>query len=204
VLDLGANVDCTAEHLRQFGIMGSLLVSAVEQVELPRVGLLNIGAEDIKGNQVVREAATLLRTTDLNFVGNVEDIYSGQADVVVCDGFVGNVALKTTEGLAQMLALILREEFNRNLLARLMGLAAYPVLKRFKGRVDPRRYNGAVLVGLRGVVVKSHGGADDYAFGQALDRAAEAAAHRLVERIERKMAGAWPRAASPVTEVALS
>lgn len=204
VLDLGANVDCTAEHLRQFGIMGSLLVSAVEQVERPRVGLLNIGTEDIKGNQVVRDAAALLRATDLNFVGNVEDIYSGQADVVVCDGFVGNVALKTTEGLAQMLALILREEFNRTLLTRLMGLAAYPVLKHFKARVDPRRYNGAVLVGLRGVVVKSHGGADAYAFGQALDRATEAAAHRLVERIEQKMAGAWPRAVSPVTEVASS
>lgn len=188
VLDLGANVDCTAEHLLQFGLMGAALVRAVEGVELPRVGLLNIGEEAIKGNQVVRDAAEFLAASPLNFVGNIEDIYCGAADVVVCDGFVGNVALKTTEGLAQMLAVFLREEFARSVWTRFAGLMAYPVLRRFKDRVDPRRYNGAVLVGLRGTVVKSHGGVDAYAFGWALDRAWEAGRHRLVERVAEQMA----------------
>ncbi|THF60876.1 phosphate acyltransferase PlsX [Pseudothauera rhizosphaerae] len=188
VLDLGANVDCSAEHLLQFGIMGAQLVAAVEHVDRPRVGLLNIGEEEIKGNEVVREAFGLLRASDLNFCGNVEDIYRGSADVVVCDGFVGNVALKTTEGLAQMLTAILKQEFTRNPLAKLMALVALPVLKAFKKRVDHRRYNGAALLGLRGVVVKSHGSADAYAFEQAIHRAAEAAANRLIERIGERMA----------------
>ncbi len=192
VLDLGANVDCTAEHLLQFGLMGAALVRAVEGIEQPRVGLLNIGEEAIKGNQVVREAAEFLAASPLNFIGNVEDIYAGVADVVVCDGFVGNVALKTTEGLANMLATFLREEFRRNWLTRLMGIAAYPVLQRFKKRVDPRRYNGAVLVGLRGAVVKSHGGVDEYAFGWAIERAWEAGQHRLVERVAEEIARVAP------------
>lgn len=188
VLDLGANVDCSPEHLLQFGIMGAQLVSAVEHVERPRVGLLNIGEEEIKGNEIVKQAAVLLRASGLNFCGNIEDIYEGAADVVVCDGFVGNVALKTSEGLAQMLTAFLKEEFARNLLTKLMALAALPALKAFKRRVDHRSYNGATLLGLRGVVVKSHGSADTYAFEQAIHRAAEAAANQLIERIGSRMA----------------
>ena len=190
VLDLGANVDCSAEHLLQFGIMGAMLVSAIDHVERPRVGLLNIGEEVIKGNDVVKQAAELLRASGLNFCGNVEgnDIFKGAADVVVCDGFVGNVALKTTEGLAQMLATFLRQEFGRNLLTKMAALIALPVLNRFKRRVDHRRYNGAPLLGLRGVVVKSHGSADVLAFGNALAKAAEAASNRLLERIVGRMA----------------
>jgi glycerol-3-phosphate acyltransferase PlsX len=189
MLDLGANVDCTAEHLLQFGIMGAMLVAAVEHHDRPSVGLLNIGEEDIKGNELVKEAADLLRGSGLNFHGNVEgdDIFKGTTDVVVCDGFVGNVALKTTEGLVQMLAAFLREEFSRGILARLMALVALPVLRRFKRRADHRRYNGAVLLGLRGVVVKSHGSADAFAFEQAVARAADAAGNNLIGRIGDRM-----------------
>jgi glycerol-3-phosphate acyltransferase PlsX len=190
VLDLGANVDCTPAHLLQFAVMGAMLAAAVEHIDRPSVGLLNIGEEAIKGNEVVKQAAELLRKSGLNFRGNVEgdDIYKGTTDVVVCDGFVGNVALKTSEGLAQMLAAFLREEFSRNLVSRAMALVALPVLRRFKDRVDHRRYNGAALVGLRGVVVKSHGSADAFAFEQAIYRAAEAASNRLIERITERMA----------------
>jgi glycerol-3-phosphate acyltransferase PlsX len=154
------------------------------------VGLLNVGAEEIKGNEVARKAFGLLRASNLNFHGNVEgdDIYKGVTDVVVCDGFVGNVALKTTEGLARMMATFLRDEFERGPLSRLMGAVAWPVLRRFKRRADPRRYNGAVLLGLRGIVVKSHGSADIFSFEQALARAAEAASNRLVERIGDRVA----------------
>ena len=190
VLDLGANVDCSAEHLLQFGVMGSSLVAAIEHKERPSVGLLNIGEEAIKGNDVVKEAADLLRASGLNFYGNVEgdDIYEGTVDVVVCDGFVGNVALKTSEGLAQMLGAMLKQEFSRSLLTKLMAAVALPVLKRFKQRVDHRLYNGAPLLGLRGVVLKSHGSADVLAFSTALARAAEAASNRLIERISERMA----------------
>ncbi|MBI3141094.1 MAG: phosphate acyltransferase PlsX [Rhodocyclales bacterium] len=190
VLDLGANVDCAPQHLLQFGIMGAMLVAAVEHKERPSVGLLNIGEEDIKGNDVVKQAGELLRESGLNFYGNVEgdDIYKGTTDVVVCDGFVGNVLLKASEGLARMLATFLREEFSRNLLTRLAALLALPALNAFKKRVDPRRYNGASLLGLRGIVVKSHGSADQLAFAKALERAAEAARNRLVERITERMA----------------
>lgn len=190
VLDLGANVDCTAEHLMQFGIMGAMLVAAVEHVDRPSVGLLNIGEEEIKGNEVVKDAAELLRTSGLNFYGNVEgtDIYRGTTDVVVCDGFVGNVALKTSEGLATMLAGFLREEFSRSWLSKLSALVAMPALKRFKRRVDHRNYNGASLLGLRGVVVKSHGAADAFAFERAIWRAAEEARNSLIERISERMA----------------
>ena len=190
VLDLGANVDCSAEHLLQFGIMGAMLVSAVEHKEAPSVGLLNIGEEDIKGNDVVKQAGELLRRSHLNFHGNVEgdDIYKGTTDVVVCDGFVGNVALKTSEGLAQMLATFLRQEFKRNFITRLLGLAAWPVLTAFKKRVDHRRYNGASLLGLRGIVVKSHGSADSFAFQFAIERAVEEVRNGVLRRISEQVA----------------
>ncbi|MDH4284542.1 MAG: phosphate acyltransferase PlsX [Gallionellaceae bacterium] len=177
MLDLGANVDCNAEHLLQFAMMGATLVTAVGHNDNPTVGLLNIGSEDIKGNEIVKQAAELLQNSDLNFYGNVEgnDIFKGTTDVVVCDGFVGNVSLKTSEGLAQMLRAFLREEFSRNPFTKLAGLIAMSVLNAFKHRVDHRRYNGASLLGLKGIVVKSHGSADIYAFQCAIERAAEEA-----------------------------
>lgn len=194
VLDLGANVDCEPEHLLQFGIMGAMLAAALDHESRPSVGLLNIGEEDIKGNEVVRRAGELLRTSGLNFIGNVEgdDIFKGTADVVVCDGFVGNVALKTSEGLARMVSTFLRQEFSRNPLSMLAGLVAMPVLKAFKKRLDPRRYNGASLLGLKGVVVKSHGSADAFSFRHALESAAEAARQRLPEKIAARMASLAP------------
>jgi len=162
VLDMGANVDTSAENLLEFAIMGSVLVSAMENIESPTVGLLNIGEEEIKGNERVKEAARLLESSDLNYVGYVEgdDIYKGTVDVVVCDGFVGNVALKASEGVAQLLRHYMTQEFKRNFLTMLAGIIALPVLKAFRKRIDPRRYNGASLLGLRGIVIKSHGGAD--------------------------------------------
>ena len=185
MLDLGANVDCEPVHLLQFAVMGSALVSALEGTERPSVGLLNVGEEAIKGNEVVKQAGELLRASGLNFHGNVEgdDIYRGTVDVIVCDGFVGNVALKTSEGLAQMLAGFIREEFTRGPLAKAMAAVAYPVLNRFRQRVDHRRYNGASLVGLRGIVIKSHGSSDAYAFEQALRRGYDAARNGLLRRI---------------------
>ncbi len=190
MLDLGANVDCTPEHLLQFGIMGAMFVAALEHKDQPRVGLLNIGEEEIKGNEVVKAAAELLRASGLNFVGNVEGdgIFKGHADVVVCDGFVGNVALKTSEGLAQMLASSLRSEFKRNWLTKLAALIAISVLNNFKKRFDHRRYNGAILLGLKGISVKSHGSADVMAFGNAISRAHEAAANRVVDQIAGRIA----------------
>ena len=185
MLDLGANTDCTAEHLLQFALMGSVLVTALEHKPNPSIGLLNIGSEDIKGNEVVKQAAQLLQASDLNFYGNVEgtDIFKGTTDVVVCDGFVGNVALKTTEGLAQMLGDFLREEFGRNALTKLAALVAMPVINAFKRRVDHRRYNGASLLGLKGIVVKSHGSADVLAFRCAIERAAEEARGGMLQHI---------------------
>ena len=185
MLDLGANTDCTAEHLLQFALMGSTLVTALEHKPNPTIGLLNIGSEDIKGNEVVKQAAELLRASDLNFFGNVEgnDIFMGTTDVVVCDGFVGNVALKTTEGLAQMLGGFLREEFGRNMFTKLAAIAAMPVLNAFKRRVDHRRYNGASFLGLKGIVVKSHGSADVLAFRCAIERAAEEAREDMLQHI---------------------
>jgi phosphate acyltransferase len=189
-LDLGANVNCTPEQLVQFAIMGSALVAAVDGIERPTIGLLNIGEEDIKGNDVVKQAGDLLKTSGLNFYGNVEgdDIYKGTTDVVVCDGFVGNVALKTSEGLALMLSDFLREEFTRNPLRKMMAVAALPVLRAFKRRVDPRRYNGATLIGLKGVVVKSHGSADALAFRHALMKAHAETTHGVLERIAQRLA----------------
>lgn len=194
VLDLGANVDCSPEHLLQFGIMGSSLVSALEHRDRPTVGILNIGEEDIKGNDVVKRAAELLWDSGLNFVGNVEGdgLYKGAADVIVCDGFVGNVALKTSEGLAQMLATFLRQEFRRNVLTKLAAVIALPVVKRFKNRVDHRRYNGATLLGLKGIVVKSHGSADAFGFTYALQRATEEARSGVLARISERVAQQQP------------
>jgi len=190
VLDLGANVNCTARQLVQFAAMGSALASAIDGIERPTIGLLNIGEEDIKGNDVVKEAAELLKASPLNFVGNVEgdDIYKGTTDVVVCDGFVGNVLLKASEGLAQMLYEFLKAEFTRNVLTKLAAAIVYPVLMSFKSRIDPRRYNGATLVGLKGVVVKSHGGADVLAFTNALARAFAEVEHGVLDRIAQRIA----------------
>jgi glycerol-3-phosphate acyltransferase PlsX len=189
-LDLGANADCTPQHLLQFAIMGATLAEAVEGRARPSVGLLNIGSEEIKGNEVVKRAGELLKASHLNFHGNVEgdDIYKGTTDVVVCDGFVGNVALKTSEGLARMLGDFLKEEYTSSLLSRLAAVVSYGVIKRFRRRVDSRRYNGAALLGLRGIVVKSHGSADRLAFANALERAASEASHGLIDRIGREMA----------------
>ena len=197
ILDLGANVDCTPEHLLQFGIMCSELVSSVEGKTRPTVGLLNIGAEDIKGNDQVKGAAELMRASGLNFYGYVEgdDIYKGTTDVVVCDGFVGNVALKTSEGLAQMLATYLREEFDRGLLTRLAGILAWPVISAFKRRVDHRRYNGASLLGLRGIVIKSHGSADVLALEHAILRAVAEARSGVLGHIGERMAAIHKSAA---------
>jgi glycerol-3-phosphate acyltransferase PlsX len=185
VLDLGANVDCTAEQLMQFGVMGAMLVAAVEHKERPSVGLLNIGVEDIKGNETVKWAAELLRESGLNFHGNVEgdDIYKGTTDVVVCDGFVGNVLLKASEGVANMIVGFLRQEFTRNPWNLLAAWMARPVRKALRARMDPGRYNGASLLGLKGIVIKSHGSADVYAFGQALARAAEEVSNNVPQRI---------------------
>jgi phosphate acyltransferase len=190
VLDLGANVNCSPEQLVQFAVMGTALVAAVEGIERPSVGLLNVGEEEIKGNELAKETAELLRASGLNFFGNVEgnDIYKGTTEVVVCDGFVGNVALKASEGIVTMLYEMLKAEFTRNLLTRLAALVAYPMLRAFKRRIDPRRYNGATLIGLKGVVVKSHGSADALAFRYALYKAHAEAAHGVLDKIAQRMA----------------
>ena len=194
VLDLGANVDCSPEHLLQFGIMGASLVGAIEHKDRPSVGILNIGEEDIKGKDVVKRAAELLKDSGLNFVGNVEGdgLYKGEAEVIVCDGFVGNVALKASEGLAQMLATFLRQEFGRNILTKLIAILAIPVLRHFKRRVDHRRYNGASLLGLKGIVVKSHGSADAFSFRNALERAADIVRGGVLTRISERVAQQQP------------
>jgi phosphate acyltransferase len=189
ILDLGANVDCTPVDLLQFAVMGAVLFGVVEQIERPSVGLLNIGEEEIKGNDVVKQAAELLKTSGLNFFGNVEgdDIYKGTTDVIVCDGFVGNVFLKSSEELARMLRDYLREEFTRNWFTKLCGLIALPVINHFRRRVDPRQYNGASLLGLRGIVVKSHGSADSFAFEVAVKRAWDEARSGIIQRISERM-----------------
>jgi glycerol-3-phosphate acyltransferase PlsX len=211
VLDLGANVDCTPEHLLQFAVMGSALVSSVDGKEEPTVGLLNIGEEAIKGSETIKRAGELLRAAAADghivFHGNVEgnDIFKGTTDIVVCDGFVGNVVLKASEGLAGMLTEFIKQEFTRNLLTRLAAVAAMPVLRHFKHRVDHRRYNGAALLGLRGLVFKSHGSADAYAFEHALSRAYDAARNRLLDRVQDRIAEtmqALPAADAPAPQAA--
>ena len=198
VLDLGANVDCDAEDLLQFAVLGSALVSALTGNDSPSVGLLNVGEEAIKGSETIKKASQLLReaaqSQDLNFHGNVEgnDIYKGTTDIVVCDGFVGNVALKASEGVATMISDFMRLEFSRSIFTKLAAIVAYPVLSSLKKRLDHRRYNGAALLGLRGLVFKSHGSADEVAFGHALDRAYDAARNNLLERVRARIAHAAP------------
>lgn len=173
VLDLGANVGAEGESLAQFAVMGSVLANAVDGNPRPRVGLLNIGEEEIKGHQRIKDANEILKDSSINYVGYVEgdEIYKGNVDVVSCDGFDGNVALKSSEGVAKMIAFYLKEAFNKNLLTKLAGVIAYPVLKAFKEKVDPRRYNGASFLGLRKIVIKSHGGADAFSFYHAIAEA---------------------------------
>lgn len=171
MLDLGANVDSSAEHLRDFAVMGSVLASAVENIHNPKVALLNVGSEDNKGNEQVKEAAELLAKTDLNYVGYAEgdDIFLGDLDVIVCDGFVGNISLKSSEGVASLVTQTLKASFTSSWYAKLAAVIAMPILKSFKHTFDPGRYNGASFVGLKGIVIKSHGSADADAFANAVD-----------------------------------
>ena len=189
MLDLGANVDSAAQNLLQFAVMGSVLSEAVDGNRAPRIGLLNIGEEDIKGNEQVKEAALLLGNNNLNYTGYAEgdDIFKGGFDVIVCDGFVGNVSLKTGEGLAKMVAQFIRQEFSRNILTRLAALVAMPVLKAFRRRIDPRRYNGASLLGLKGIVIKSHGSADVLSFTNAIKVALVEVRESVPERISDRL-----------------
>ncbi len=189
VLDLGANVDSDADTLLQFAVMGSALTSAVENISRPTVGLLNIGAEAIKGNEQVKEAGRLLSGSELNYVGFIEgdDIYAGSVDVVVCDGFIGNVALKTSEGVARMIRFYLEREFKRNLWTKMVAALALPVLKSFKAKIDPRQYNGASLLGLQGIVIKSHGGADVVAFANAIKEAVVEVRKSVPQRITSQL-----------------
>ncbi len=210
VLDLGANVDCSAEHLLQFAVMGAALVSVLQEDSSASVGLLNIGEEVIKGNEVIKKAGELLRAAarsgDLNFHGNVEgnDIFKGTVDIVVCDGFVGNVALKASEGVAAMIVGGLKQEFKRNIFTKIAAIVAYPVLSALMKRMDYRRYNGAALLGLRGLVFKSHGSADALAFEQALNRAYDAARNNLLDRVRSRIAHAAPLLVPSTAQPALA
>jgi len=189
LLDLGANVDSSPKQLLQFAIMGAMLSSVIKKEKTPSIGLLNIGSEDIKGSEVVKEAYKLLSSSHLNFYGNVEgnDIFKGTTDVVVCDGFVGNITLKTTEGLAHMMGKFLTEEFKRSILTKIMALIATPVLRAFKRRLDPRRYNGASFLGLNGIVVKSHGSTDAYGFRFAIETAIEEVENQVIDKIRKQL-----------------
>ncbi len=185
VLDLGANVETSPEGLYEFAVMGSALVSALDNKKTPTVALLNIGEEDIKGNETVKEAAKILNQSDLNFVGYVEgdDIYMGDADVVVCDGFVGNIMLKASEGVAKLFSHYMKQSFMRNLHTKIMGLLVKPILKSFRKNIDPREYNGASFLGIQGIVIKSHGGADAYSFARAIEVAIQEVKQNVPLRI---------------------
>ena len=189
VLDLGANVDSKAEHLLQFAVMGSVLATAVDNVDRPRVALLNIGEEDIKGNEQVREAAALLAASGLNYIGFVEGdgVFLDEVNVVVCDGFVGNIALKTSEGVAKLIRHFMVAEFKKSVLTRLAGLIALPVIRAFSKKIDPRRYNGASLLGLQGIVIKSHGSADAIAFANAVKIAMLEVENAVPQRINKHL-----------------
>ena len=210
MLDMGANVDCSPQHLLQFALMGTALVSVLNGDENPTVGLLNIGEEDIKGGENIKKTAELLRSAaksgDLNFYGNVEgdDIFHGTVDIVVCDGFVGNVALKASEGLASMISGFLKKSFSINIFTKIAGIIAYPALSGFKRLVDHRRHNGAALLGLRGLVFKSHGSADELAFLTALSRAYDAADHDLLARVQSQLTHAAPLLAASAAAQASS
>jgi len=191
MMDLGANVDCTAEHLFQFAVMGNELVKAIDNIDSPRIGLLNIGEEAMKGNEQVKTAAKLLENSTLNYIGYVEgnSINAGntQVDLIVCDGFVGNVSLKSIEGAAKMIGTTLKQAFSKNWLTKLAAVVAYPVLKSFKQRIDPRLYNGASFLGLRGLVIKSHGGADVLAFKTAIKLAEVEVQHNVIQKITQQV-----------------
>jgi glycerol-3-phosphate acyltransferase PlsX len=190
MLDLGANVDCTGSHLYEFAVMGSILTSAVEKIARPRVSLLNIGSEAIKGNEQVKKAAELLEKTSwLNYIGFIEphEIFSNKTDVIVCDGFVGNVALKTTEGVARLIKLYLQQVFTEGLIAKILALFAAPALRKLKYKLDPNRRNGATMVGLNGIVVKSHGGADRQAFASAIEVAIMQIKHNVPQLIRARL-----------------
>jgi glycerol-3-phosphate acyltransferase PlsX len=185
MLDLGANTVCDASQLFQFAVMGSIVATDVAEIESPRVALLNIGAEEAKGNDTIKEAAALLSNSSLNYIGFIEgtDIFSGKADVVVTDGFTGNVALKTMEGTVGLAKYYLRRSFTRNWFARLQALLARPALSRLAAEMDSRNYNGATLVGLNGIVIKSHGSADAIAFQHAIDTAIVEVRNQLTQQI---------------------
>ena len=186
MLDLGANVECSAKHLYQFSLMGSALVQSLELNNKPVIGLLNIGSEEFKGNDTIKSAGQLISKSNLNYAGFVEgdDMFSGKFDVVVADGFAGNIALKSIEGVAKVISHFIKTEFTKNIFTKLSALVSLPVMKSVKQKVDPRKYNGASLVGLQGVVVKSHGGADSYAFSQAINTAYYEVKNQLLHKIE--------------------
>lgn len=186
VLDLGANVDSCAEHLFQFAVMGAALIQAIDHKKKPKIGLLNIGVEEIKGNDQVKRTAHMLAECDvMNYVGYVEgdQFYTGEVDLVVCDGFVGNAALKASEGLAKLMLAVLKESFGRNWLTKAAGLVARPALSLLKKRMDPARYNGASMIGLNGIVIKSHGGANETAFEYAIEQAVLQANSNVVDLV---------------------
>ena len=204
VLELGANVDCTPEQLVQFAVIGSELVYALyPNAGAPRVGLLNVGTEDIKGTDTVKQVFKLLSGSKLNFVGNVEggSIFSGDVDVVVADGFVGNIVLKTIEGAVRFMGSAIKQEFQTNLLTKLGALAAMPALKGFKNKLDPRKFNGAIFLGLRGVVIKSHGGTDAVGFSYALEEAFHEAKADSLTRIQQGVADQLAHLADKKLEV---
>lgn len=189
MLDLGANIDSTSDHLYQFAVMGSELAIAIDGTEKPRVGLLNIGSEDMKGNEQVKAAHEILQNGEFNYIGFVEgdDIFHGDVDVIVCDGFVGNVALKTSEGLAKMLSNEIKAGYTRSIFTKFAALVSLPVIKKFRKRFDHRRYNGASFLGLRGIVIKSHGGADSFAFANAIGIARKAVLEKVPDHIEEHL-----------------
>jgi phosphate acyltransferase len=197
MLDLGANADCQPEHLLQFAVMGAVVAECVHGVPTPRVGLLNIGSEEIKGTEQIKLAAAMLSESDVNYVGFVEgtDIFNGSVDVVVTDGFTGNVALKSMEGVAKMIGQELREALTANIFTKLLAWFAMPILKRLRGRLNPKKYNGASLVGLRGIVLKSHGGADREAFANAIEIALTEVEKQIPARIEARLAHAFEQEA---------
>ena len=186
MLDLGANVECDAQHLYQFSIMGSALVQSLQLNDKPVVGLMNIGSEEIKGNEKIKSAGQLMQKSNLNYAGFVEgdDIFSGKFDVIVTDGFVGNIALKSIEGVAKVISHFIKKEFTKNIFTKLSALISLPVMNSVKKKVDPRKYNGASLLGLQGVVVKSHGGADSYAFSRAIRTAYYEVKNEILDKID--------------------